>query len=496
MPTSANQNMDDALSVDQIKLGHCYISGRWQPVTHSDGKQQLFNPATGEVIATASLGNANDVDTALSAATAVKTEWRNSAPEARGALLDRIADGFVTRRERLIGLSTLNNGKIRAEAAGDLDDAVAAYRYYAEAARNLKTSELIGQADEQHQLHRRFEPVGVSALIVPWNFPMVTTAWKVAPALAAGCPVVLKPSEITLLPELVLGNIADEAGVPAGVLNIVPGGADVGQAMVADARVRKVSFTGSNAVGEQVMCNAATHMQKTSLELGGKSPIVVFDDVDIDWAIDQIIGGIYFNAGQMCSATSRLIVADTIADDIYARLKKAAERLHVGPGNDETSEMGPLVSSAQLERVRQYTAIAQQEELNCLTGGHPLQQNGFFFEPTIYTDVRNSSRLWQEEIFGPVLVTARFSNEEQAIRLANDTDFGLAATVLSRDITRGWRVMNQIDAGAQWLNDYQLVPPNGGWGGFKQSGNGRELGTEGLRAYQETKYIVAPVGAE
>lgn len=495
MPGSAEVKTTDTITIDDVKLGHCYIIGHWQPIASPAGTQPLYNPATGEVIAEAPLAGVDDVNNALVAAKEADIEWRRSVPAARAAILGRIADGVSARRECLIELSTLNNGKIRTEATIDVDDAIATYRYYAEAARNLETLEALDPFDDAHQLYRRHEGVGVCSLIVPWNFPMVTTAWKVAPALAAGCSVVLKPSEVTLLPELVLGDIASEAGVPAGVLNIVPGGVTAGQAMVANKRVRKVSFTGSNVVGEKVMHNAAANMQKISLELGGKSPIVVFDDVDIDWAVDQIMAGIFFNAGQMCSATSRLIVAESIADELYARLKVATEGLRVGPASDADSDMGPLVSQAQLDRVGEYMAVADQEGLNCLTGGQVLVRAGFFVAPTIYTDVPATSRLWQEEIFGPVLVTTRFGSEDQAIHQANDTRFGLAATVLSKDTQRGWRVMEAIDAGAQWLNDYQIAPPRAGWGGHKHSGIGRELGSEGLTAYQETKYLIVPNAA-
>lgn len=495
MSASVNYDAPKAVAIADVRLDHCYIDGRWQPVDAANGRQTLVNPATGATLAEASLGSVDDLDRALSAATRAQTEWRQTAPAARAALLDRIADGLAARRDALIELSVVNNGKVRAEAAIDLDDAIASYRHYAGVARNLITREALGQADADHQLYRCHEPVGVSALIVPWNFPMVTTAWKLAPALAAGCTVVLKPSEMTLLPELVLGDIATQAGLPAGVLNIIPGGPAVGQAMVADQRVRKVSFTGSNAVGTRVMQNAATHIKKLSLELGGKSPIVVFEDVDLDWAVDQVIGGIFYNAGQMCSATSRLIVADSIADEFHARLKTATQALRVGPGGDDTSDMGPLVSQTQFQRVQEYLTIAEQAPLDCLTGGRVIDGEGLFVAPTVYTDVPATSRLWREEIFGPVLVTARFSDEADAIRRANDTRYGLAATVLSRDTARGWRVMSAIEAGAQWLNDYQLAAPAGGWGGHKESGIGRELGTEGLYAYQETKYIVVPNGA-
>ena len=496
MSGSVDTGETSTVNIDDVKLGQCYTIGHWQPIVSADGTQPLYNPATGEVLAQAPLAGAEDVNNALVAAKEADIEWRRSNPVARAAILGRIADGFSARREYLIALSTLNNGKVRAEATIDVDDAIATYRYYAAAARNLNPLEALDAIDEAHKLYRRHEGVGVCSLIVPWNFPMVTTAWKVAPALAAGCCVVLKPSEVTLLPELVLGDIASAAGVPAGVLNIVPGAAAAGQAMVANKRVRKVSFTGSNAVGEKVMQNAATNMQKISLELGGKSPIVVFGDVDIDWAVDQIMAGIFFNAGQMCSATSRLIVAESIADELYANLRQATEALRVGPASAADSDMGPLVSRVQFDRVGEYMAVAEQEGLNCLTGGHPLERAGFFVAPTIYTDVPATSRLWQEEIFGPVLVSSRFRSEEQAIQQANDTRFGLAATVLSKDTQRGWRMMAAIDAGTQWLNDYQVAPPMAGWGGHKHSGIGRELGMEGLQAYQETKYLIVPNGAE
>lgn len=480
------------LKTSGMHLGQSFIGGAWWPIREENVTQPLYNPGTGEVIAEAPLAGAADVYKAVTAAAAAEIAWRKITAPERGLLLDAIANRFAARREELTRLSVLNNGKLHSEAEMDVGDAIATYRYYADVARNLHTAVATGPVGDALTMYRCLQPVGVSALIVPWNYPLVTTAWKVAPALAAGCTLVLKPSEVTPLPELVLGDIVSEAGLPAGVLNIVPGAEAVGQALVADARVRKVSFTGSNAVGEQVMRNAAAHLQNLSLELGGKSPIVVFGDVDLDWAAQQIVSGIFMNAGQMCSATSRLIVANRVAKPLYAALRKATEGLHAGPGDDAGSTLGPLVSPRQYERVQHFLQIASAEGLHCLTGGHVVARAGFFVEPTIYTDVPSSSKLWREEIFGPVLTSSTFKDEDEAIALANDTDFGLAATVLSKDLVRGARVMAAIDAGAQWLNGYQLAPASGGWGGLKRSGIGRELGSEGIRAYQETKYLLVP----
>lgn len=478
--------------LDDVRLGACYIDGRWLAITDAQDVQPLINPATGQVLARAPLATRDDVAAAVTAAVAAGRSWREQEPAARGQVLSRIADAMQARQARLVELSMLNNGKIRAEAETDVADAIATYRHYAEVARTLVTCELLPAAAHGWRLYRRMEPVGACALIVPWNFPMVTTAWKVAPALLAGCTAVLKPSEVTLLPELVLGDIASAAGVPKGVLNIVPGAGAVGAAMVADPRLRKISFTGSNGVGEHIMADAAPRLQRLSLELGGKSPIVVFDDVDLDSAVAKIIAGVFQNGGQMCSATSRLIVADVIADRLYARLKEAVAAMKVGPAADPSSTMGPLVSRSHHEKVCSYLDLARSENLQCLTGGHALPGPGFFVAPTVYVDVPPTSRLWREEIFGPVLVTARFSSEAEAVELANDSDFGLAATVLSKDTERGWRVIHAIDAGSQWLNEFQYAPPSWGWGGFKRSGVGRELGSEGLRAYQESKYVMLP----
>ncbi len=327
-------------------------------------------------------------------------------------------------------------------------------------------------------------------LIVPWNFPLVTSAWKLAPALAAGCTVILKPSEITPLVELAYAQIAQHVGLPTGVLNIVNGKAETGAALSEHAGLDKLSFTGSNAVGVQVMRNSAAYCRPVTLELGGKSAFIVFDDCDPDQAVEWIVAGICWNAGQMCSATSRLLIQDGIAEALIPRLQAAFQNMRVGNPLIDEVDMGPLTSQAQWRKVDEYFEIAEQEGLMCLAGGKVGQQGqGWFVSPALYTDVPESSRLWTEEIFGPVLCTRRFSIEDEAIALANDSRFGLVATVASADIQRAERVADALEVGHVWINSIQAVFVETSWGGTKGSGIGRELGPWGLAAYQSVKHV-------
>lgn len=329
---------------------------------------------------------------------------------------------------------------------------------------------------------------------MPWNFPLVTSAWKLAPALAAGCTVVLKPSEVTPLIEQAYGQIADALGLPAGVLNIVNGKAETGAALSNHNGLDKLSFTGSNSVGSQVMRSASAQCRPVTLELGGKSAIVVFDDCDVDQAVEWIVAGISWNAGQMCSATSRLLVQDGIADALLPRLQAALENLRVGNPLTEEVDMGPLTSQAQWLKVASYFATAREEGLQCLAGGHALDREGWFVSPTLYTDVPKDSRLWTEEIFGPVLCARRFATEEQAIAEANDSRFGLVATVCSADLERAERVADALEVGHVWINSVQAVFVETSWGGTKGSGIGRELGPWGLSAYQSIKHVTRCLG--
>jgi betaine-aldehyde dehydrogenase len=340
----------------------------------------------------------------------------------------------------------------------------------------------------------RREPVGVAALIVPWNFPMVTTAWKLAPALAAGCTVVLKPSEVTPLPELALAAIVAEAGVPPGVFNVVNGtGAEVGAPLVAHPLVAKVSFTGSTAIGEQVMKTAAETIKGVSLELGGKSSIIVFGDADLDLAVDLVAGGAFYNAGQMCSATSRVLVEQSMADALIERLAARATQTVVGDPFEPGVQMGPLTNRAQYERVQRFIAQGKAGGARLVIGGEVPAGPGYFVKPTMFVDVPADSAVWREEIFGPVLCVRSFDTEEEAIDAANDTEFGLVATVVTRDAVRGKRVADALAAGVVWINVPQLIFPQTSWGGYGQSSIGRELGPFGLAAFQEIKQVLTAI---
>jgi betaine-aldehyde dehydrogenase len=472
-----------------------YINGHWLT---GEGAEQItvYDPSLGQPFAELRVASPEQVDQAVAAARQALPAWRNVSASTRAVYLRGFAEQIEQRRETLIALQMQNNGKPRHEAVVDIDDAVATFTYYAGLAEGLadRPNPEVPLSVPGFTAHARLEPLGVVGLIVPWNFPLVTSAWKLAPALAAGCTVVLKPSEITPLIEQTYGQIADALGLPAGVLNIVCGKAETGAALSNHAGIDKLSFTGSNAVGTQVMHSAATYCRPVTLELGGKSAIVVFDDCDLDQAVEWIVAGICWNAGQMCSATSRLLIHDGIADALMQRLKTAFETLRVGNPLDGEVDMGPLTSQAQWAKVSEYFDIARAEGLQCVAGGEVVRDPGWFVSPTLYADVPLTSRLWSEEIFGPVLCTHRFSSEEQALALANDSRFGLVATVISADLVRAERVAHALEVGHVWINSIQAVFVETSWGGTKGSGIGRELGPWGLSAYQSVKHVTRCLG--
>jgi betaine-aldehyde dehydrogenase len=371
-------------------------------------------------------------------------------------------------------------------------DAATSFDYYAGKAVELEARQNsdVAVPDKNYRSQLRLEPAGVAALIVPWNFPLVTTSWKVAPALAAGCTVVLKPSEITPIVELELGRIVADVGLPPGVINIVTGMGTVGAAMTTHPDVAKISFTGSNGVGARVMQAASAGPKSVGLELGGKSPIVVFADADEQLAAELIVGGIFYNAGQMCSATSRLVIEKSVATRILERVVVLAKNLKHGDSLDPATTMGPLTTKAQYDKVLDYIAKGKSLGHRLITGGgRPDGMNrGWFLEPTIFADVPSNSPLWREEIFGPVLCVQTFEREEESIALANDCDFGLVATIVSSDSVKAQRVADAVEAGHVWINSPQTIFVETSWGGFKASGIGRELGPWGLSAYLEVKH--------
>ncbi|RCV90431.1 aldehyde dehydrogenase family protein [Billgrantia montanilacus] len=477
-------------------LIHQFIDNQWV-ASASDRRLPVTNPYTEALITEVTTGHPYDVNDAVGAAQRALPGWQGLTGAERGRYLERFAEILSRRRDELARLSVTNNGKVLAEANLDLDDAIACYRYYAQQARALdeRQGERVRLEVEGVEARCYHDPVGVVGLITPWNFPLVTSAWKVAPALAAGCTVVLKPSEVTPLPERAIAEIALEMELPAGVLNLLFGdGNGIGAPLSAHPGIDKVSFTGSNRVGEAVMHAAAERTIGVSLELGGKSPILVMEDADPDQAADWVMAGIYYNAGQICSATSRLLVHQNVAEPLYAALAHRIDALELGDPLAEGIDMGPLTSARQRDAVRGYLTIADQEGLVVVRDARhrTLPKKGYFLAPTLYRDVPTSSRLWREEIFGPVLCARSVADEAEAIALANDTVFGLAATVICWDPQRARRIGRQLKSGSIWYNSEQLVLPQTGWGGFKRSGIGRELGPWGLQAFLEVKHVIGP----
>ncbi|MCK2182889.1 aldehyde dehydrogenase family protein [Halomonas getboli] len=471
-----------------------FIDGRW---VESRGHRRLAvsDPYHEAVIAEVTAGSPADVDAAVSAARRALPAWRALGGAARGDTLDALADVLMRRRDELAALSSRNNGKPLAEAEQDLADAIACYRYYADEARALdeRQGETVATGEAELVSRRYRDPAGVAGLITPWNFPLVSSAWKLAPALAAGCTVVFKPSEVTPLPEQALAEIAEQIALPPGVFNLVHGdGGNVGAPLAAHPGVDKLSFTGSNRVGEAVMAAATRGTRNVSLELGGKSPILVTEDADLDRAAALVLAGFCYNAGQMCSATSRLLVHERVADALHDRLDAAIAGLVAGDPHDPATTLGPLVNAGQRRRVNAYLAEAEEEGLTPTAAPIAVPGNGHFVAPRVFRDVPTASRLWREEVFGPVLCARTFQNDDEAVALANDSAFGLAASVVAGTAERAEALAARLVAGNVWCNTDQIAPPGLGWGGMKGSGIGRELGREGLEAYLETRYVTRP----
>lgn len=472
-----------------------YIDGQWvKPV--KGGSFEVINPATEEIIHRAPDGTAEDVDIAVKAARRAFDidGWPQKTGSQRADYLRAIAEGIRTRQQELAHLEVLNNGKPFPEAAWDVADAAGCFDFYAGLAEQLDNNpqEPIALSDSRFTSKAVKEPIGVAGAIIPWNYPLLMAAWKVAPALAAGCTIVLKPAELTSLTALELGAIADEAKLPPGVLNIVTGSGSVaGQAIIDHQSVDKLAFTGSGPVGSKIMAAASRDIKRISLELGGKSPFVVFEDADIEQAVEWIMFGIFWNQGQVCSATSRVLVQEGIYDRLLYRLIEETKRITIGNGLDEGILLGPLVSKRQHEQVIAAIEAAKMAGATVACGGRRPEgfEKGYYLEPTVLTGVPLDSDAWREEIFGPVVCIRPFSDENEAIELANDSRFGLAAAVMSKDEVRAERVAAAFRAGIVWINCSQPTFTEAPWGGYKQSGIGRELGRWGLDNYFETKQI-------
>lgn len=472
-----------------------FIDGAWVNPA-GGGTLDVVNPATERAFATVAAGTATDIDRAVAAARrAGQGPWRRTTGHERAALLRAIAAGVEVEKDRLARLEVEDNGKPLAEAEGDIADTVYCFNLYATYAEELdaRQGEPIAVPDDRFATRVKYVPAGVAGLIVPWNYPLLMAAWKVAPAIAAGCTLVLKPSEYTPLSALELARIAHAVGVPPGVVNVVTGlGRDAGAPLAAHPDVRKIAFTGSVPTGIAVATAAMQEVKSLSLELGGKSPIVVFADADLDQVVEWVMFGIFWNQGQVCSATSRLIAERSIAPRLVERLAQEARKIVIGDGLADGVQLGPLVSRPQYDKVLGYMEAGKREARLVTGGGRPAGFNaGYFVEPTIFADVPPEARIWTEEIFGPVLSVAAFETEDEALALANTTEFGLAAAVMTSDLERAGRVADRFEAGVVWINCSQpnfLEPP---WGGMKKSGVGRELGTWGLMNFLEPKQITA-----
>ncbi|WP_062361758.1 aldehyde dehydrogenase family protein [Variovorax paradoxus] len=472
-----------------------FIDGRWTTPLEG-GSFDVLDPATGKVIHRAPAATAVDVDAAVRAARRAFDEgpWPRMKGAQRARYLRAMAASVRRRLEELATLEVLDNGKPLPEARWDIGDVAGCFEYYATLAEELDNHDIepIALPDPRFVSKAVREPLGVAGAIIPWNFPLLMAAWKVAPALAAGCTMVLKPSELTPLTALELGAIAQEADLPAGVLNIVTGlGPDAGQPLSEHPGVDKLAFTGSVPTGAKIMASAARDIKNISLELGGKSPFLIFEDSDIEKAVEWILFGIFWNQGQVCSATSRVLVQDALHDRLVARLVEEARKIKIAPGMTEGALLGPLISHGQFLKVRAAIDTACTEGAKLLCGGvRPLGlEQGYFMEPAVLVDVPLDSQAWREEIFGPVVCVRRFDTEAQAVALANDSRFGLAAAVMSSDDERTERVASRLRAGIVWINCSQPTFTEAPWGGYKQSGIGRELGRWGLDNYLETKQI-------
>jgi acyl-CoA reductase-like NAD-dependent aldehyde dehydrogenase len=450
------------------------------------------DPSTGERLATVSHAGAADVDKAVQAARgafAEGSDWRKMSALDRGRRIAGLAALLDEHADELAQLESLDNGKpVKFARAVDVASAVAHFDYFAGWPTKIE-GQVIPVATRNMHCYTQREPVGVAGQIIPWNFPLLMAAWKVAPALAAGCTIVLKPAEQTPLTALRLGELALEAGIPAGVLNVITGDGETGAALVDHDGVDKIAFTGSTAVGREIGAKAGQGLKRVTLELGGKSPNIVLPDADLKSAIKGSFTGIYYNSGQACNAASRLFVQKDMFDDVISALAEQAKNTQPGPGLDPKTFVGPLVSAEQHERVSGYIDTGRSEAELVAGGGTERSNGGYFVEPTLFTTTDDSARIVREEIFGPVLVAQPYDSLEEVAERANDNEYGLAAGVWTRDISNAHKLARLLRAGSVYVNSWSVSDPAAPFGGFKASGIGREHGHDGLSAYLETKTV-------
>ncbi len=473
------------------------VAGSWidgAPVVTGGAEHTVINPATGDAVAAVALAQTADVDAAVSSARAAVGDWSGATPAERSAVLAKLAELAAAATDGLVAEEVSQTGKpVRLAREFDVPGSIDNIDFFAGAARHLEgkaTAEYSGD----HTSSIRREAVGVVATITPWNYPLQMAVWKVLPALAAGCSVVIKPAEITPLTTLTLARLATEAGLPDGVFNVVTGaGADVGTALAGHRDVDVVTFTGSTAVGRRVMAAAAAHGHRTQLELGGKAPFVVFDDADLDAAILGAVAGSLINTGQDCTAATRAIVARDLYDDFVAGVAEVMSQIVVGDPHDPDTDLGPLITAAHRAKVAEMVARAPGEGGRIVCGGSAPDGPGSFYRPTLIADVSEQSEIYRDEIFGPVLTVRSFTDDDDAIRQANDTAYGLAASAWTRDVYRAQRASREIHAGCVWINDHIPIISEMPHGGFGASGFGKDMSQYSLEEYLSIKHVMSDI---
>lgn len=475
-----------------MEIRKLYLNGRWEA---PGGPVDVLNPASGEVLARVATVDRLGVRRALADAQAAWDGWRRLTGKRRGQYLRHIADILHRRRDQIARTITLENGKPLRESLGEVDGTIDHLQWFAEEARRVYGRSIPQQVDGKRHLVVK-SPIGVSGLISPWNFPLILAVRKAAPALAAGCPVVLKPASATPLCTLALAEAVDEAGLPPGVFQLVLGdSAQIGAEMLANPVCRKISFTGSTAVGKELIHGAAEQVTKLSLELGGHAPVLVFDDADFDTALEGVLAAKMRNTGQSCIALGRLYVQEGIYDRFLDALVERVKALKVGDGLEDGVDIGPLINDEALQNALAHVDQALSRGANVLCGGRRQGSRGFFLQPTVLTDVPEDALCMTEETFAPVVPLGRFHHEDEAVRRANATRYGLAAYAFTRDLSRSLRLAERLEAGTIGINDGVPSTSNCPFGGLKQSGWGRELGAEGIEAFLETKHVSLGVEA-
>lgn len=471
-----------------------FIDGVW--VASGDRTcQPVINPSDGSIVTEVDVATDGQVQEAIAAARRAfdTTDWPRTPTADRAALLDRVAALIDRDQEQMARLETQDTGKAMRESRWDMADVARVFRYYADLA-DKEAGRLVDASDPRIVSRIAYEPVGVCALIGPWNYPLLQMSWKVAPALAAGNTIVMKPASVTPLTAIHLTSLLQEAGLPPGVANLVLGpGARVGQALADSPDVDLISLTGGIEAARGLVRGAAVNMKKVAMELGGKSPNIVFADADFETAVDNALTAAFTHSGQVCSAGCRAIVEDAVYDRFVDEIARRADRIRLGHGSDDRTEAGALISAEHRAKVEAFVEEARADGARVVAGGRRPDeadlQAGFFYRPTVIVDVTRDMRIIREEVFGPVLTIERFTTEEEAIAMANDTTYGLAGAVWTADASRAQRVAGRLRHGTVWINDYNTYLPQAEWGGFKQSGIGRELGPSGLDEYREAKHI-------